>query len=65
MQFYVLFILTSMAYLTNQNKGNLFYMGIGFAAKCYIVEYTDEDLDRIYEQWEENERKEQEDVPVM
>ena len=64
MQFYVLVILSSMAYLTNQNKGNKVWY-IEIAAKCYIIEYTDEDLDRIYEQWEENERKEQEEVPVM
>ena len=29
-----------------------------------IIEYTDEDLERIYQQWEENERKDQEEVPV-
>ena len=65
MQFYVLIILSSMVYSTNQNKGNKFVRYIKIAAKCLIIEYTDEDLDRIYEQWEENERKEQEDVPVM
>ena len=65
MQFYVLIILSSMVYSTNQNKGNKFVRYIKIAAKCLIIEYTDEDLDRIYDQWEENERKEQEEVPVM
>ena len=65
MQFYVLIILSSMVYSTNQNKGNKFVRYIKIAAKCLIIEYTDEDLDRIYEQWEENERQEQEEVPVM
>ena len=61
----LILILTIVINTTNQNKGRKLifhtYTYIEYIL-IHIQDYTEEDLDRIYQEWEQNEEKEE--VPV-
>ena len=50
-----------MTNITRQNKGNMISIKLIFFNEI-VIDYSDEDLDRIYREWEEN--GDQEEVPV-
>ena len=50
---YRLIVLFFMTNITRQNKGNMISIKLIFFNEI-VIDYSDEDLDRIYREWEEN-----------